>query len=237
MQFGIRADINPADVAGSLSGLQGIPIELALPYKLEDYLEHRGTMLAAIPEAVKAVGCVVQSVHAPQGPLTDWGIIDWGEETIRLAEALGASVAVFHPEASAMDRRLDRQVTALQHVKRLSRLSDQVIVGIEAFGNKKRILTPEEICEKGLDLVLDTSHLFPERSLEIVKEWNDRICLVHLSEGRDGGQHQPVKDYGYKILDALLEKGWRGPVTLEYMAEFREQAFVDRQLLEEKYGK
>jgi len=36
MRFSIRRDVSLTSYTGDLSGLEGIPIELALPYRLED---------------------------------------------------------------------------------------------------------------------------------------------------------------------------------------------------------
>lgn len=237
MKFAIRREVDVNDPAGSLADLSRIPIELALPYRLEDYLVHRKRLLGIVADIVDSEGIDVQSIHATQGHLTDSGFWDWGLQTVKFAEELSANVVVFHPEVFAQNVRLDKQILALQNIKRLQRETDTVQVGIEAFGNKKRVLTPEEICQKGLWLVLDTSHLFPERSLQIVEQWHKQICEVHLSEGNDKGQHQPVQGYGYQILDALKAKGWDGPVTLEYMFEYHGQMIEDRKRLEERYGK
>ena len=236
MRFAIRREVDPIDIAGSLAGLSGVPIELTLPYKIEDYRAHRKRLLGVVADIVEQEGILVQSIHATQGRLTDPCFWDWAFETVKYAEELSAKVVVFHPEVFAQNVRLDKQILALQNIKRLQRETDTVKVGIEAFGNKKRVLTPEEICQKGRWLVLDTSHLFPERSLQIVGQWHKQICEVHLSEGNDKGQHQPVQGYGYQILDALKAKGWDGPVTLEYMFEFHWQLLEDRARLEEKYG-
>jgi hypothetical protein len=44
MKFGIRCAVDFNNIKGRLSELQGVPIELALPYRVDDYLERRAKM-------------------------------------------------------------------------------------------------------------------------------------------------------------------------------------------------
>jgi sugar phosphate isomerase/epimerase len=237
MKFAIRHGVCIDDYKERLLEVKGVPIELALPYKLDDYLaQAEKGFLDALTIVIRQNGTVVHSVHAPQGHLTDPGFMSWATETVRFAEGVGASVVVFHPEQSAKDRRLDAQTLALQNLKRLRR-ETETTVAVETFGGPKRILSPEEIGEKGLPMVLDTSHLSSERTMEVIKRYHKTIALVHLSEPRDGKQHMPVVGFGFEVLDALKEVGWEGPVTLEYLPEFHDRLAGDRDALEGLYAR
>lgn len=236
MKFAIRQEVSLNDFPARLFQIGRMPVELALPYKLEDYLEQaQKGFLEALAASVKFCGTVVSSVHATQGHLTDPGFMTWALETVRFAEEVGAGVVVFHPEQSRKDRRLDFQVMALQNLKRLRR-ETEITVAVETFGGPKRILSPEEIGEKGLPMVLDTSHLFMERTLGVIRRYHKSIVLVHLSEPRDGRQHMPVEGFGFDVLDTLKAVGWEGPVTLEYLPEFHSELVPHVEVLERMYG-
>lgn len=241
MRFGIRREADLTNIEGSLTGeLRGIPIELALPYKTGDYMQCRH-LLPGLVEYMKTAGIVCNSVHATQGRLTSEDFMTWASDAVRLAEDLGAEVVVFHPENSKKEMKGNLQVIALQNIKRLQRETG-VKVAIETFGGPKRILTPEEIVANGLSMVLDTSHLFRERTLELIGKYHEGIASVHLSEERfderEGKSmpHMPVEKYGFEVLDRLKEKGWAGIVTLEYLPWHHHRLLPDREMLEEMYG-
>jgi len=221
MNFSIRHPINFVSPDFHLSGIGETPIELALPYKLEDYLQGR-RRLSEVAAYIKDGGVKVLTIHATQGHLTDGGFLDWGGEIMKFAEQLQARSVVFHPENSAKKRRLEVQVIALQNLKTLQRITD-VTVAIETFGGPRRVLTPEEIIFNGLPLILDTSHLEQNKTMYLIREHHGGIVGLHLSETRvdehpehqgETNQHQPVKDFGFKVLDALILKGWTGTVAL-----------------------
>lgn len=237
MKFGIRQECGLDNYEERLDKVRGVPIELALPYKLDEFLQQAGAgLLDRLTAFIKSNGNIVQSVHASQGHITDGQFTKWGLDTVRFAESVGASVVVFHPEDSRRDKRLDTQISAIQNIKRLQRETSSAVVAVESFGGSKRVLFPEEIVEKGLNLVLDTSHLFEERTLAIIEKSCKSIVAVHLSEARDGNQHMPVTDFGYKVMEALQAKNWSGVVTLEYLPDYHPQMAVDREMLETKYG-
>lgn len=240
MRFSIRRDVSFASYAPDLSGLDGIPIELALPYKLEDFLAGMDRLddLAAF---VLSHNIIVNSVHAPQGRLSDEAFMSWALPTVQFAERVGAHVVVFHPESTAKTNRINLQVIALANLKRLKREAS-VTVAIETFGNAKRVLTPEEVIERGLPLILDTSHLFVRRIFEVIEAYHSGIVGVHLSEMRyddEAGHdlpHLPVESYGIEVLEALRAKDWSGNVTLEYLPQFHDQLIPDRTTLEELFA-
>ena len=239
MKFGIRREVDFTKPDYQLSGLAGINIELALPYKMEMFLPVQGE-LPSLAAAVARAGCVVQSVHAPQGHLTDEGFHDWSLATAKFAESVGASHVVFHPEESRQDMRVNKQILAMRHIRQLQR-ETSVTVCIETFGSKKRIFRPEEICLEELPMCLDTSHLFVDRSMQLIEKYSTYISCVHLSEARldESGQmkqHMPVQGYGFEILDKLLALGWNGIVTLEYLFEYHNRLIPDMLMLQDRYG-
>jgi len=220
--------------------LDGVPIELALPYKLEDFLAGMDR-LDDLTAFVLSHNIIVNSVHAPQGRLSDEAFMSWARSTVQFAERVGAHVVVFHPESTAKTNRINLQVIALANLKRLKREAS-VTVAVETFGNAKRIITPEETIDFKLPMVLDTSHLFVPRIFQVIEAYHSRIVGVHLSEMRyddTAGHdlpHLPVESYGIEVLEALGAKDWSGNVTLEYLPQFHDQLIPDRAVLEELFA-
>ena len=240
MRFSIRRGVNLQDFKESLADLDGIPIELALPHKLDEFLadmDHLDDLAAYVQDA----GILVGSVHAPQGRLADEDFMRWAVPTIRFVEKTGAPVAVFHPESVPKLLKPSAQAIALRNVKRLQR-ETAVTVAIETFGSAKRVLTPEEVIERGLPLILDTSHLLVRRIFQVIETYHSGIVGVHLSEMRHDDAaghdlpHMPVASYGIEVLQALRARGWDGNVTLEYLPQYHDRLIPDRQALEELFG-
>lgn len=242
MQFGIRRAVDLQRIPVSLAGLGDIIIECALPYKLDEFLEQQD-QLPALESYIQENDIRVGTVHAPQGHLTEAFFFSWALKTMRFAESVGASCVVFHPENCKLDRKSNIQLTALQNIRRLQR-ETSVTVAIETFGGPKRVLTPEDILSKKLPMVLDTSHLFPERSLDLIRTYAHNIAGVHLSESRldehpehrgEKNQHQPVKEFAFHVLDELVMKKWQGTVTLEYMPWWHHRLVDDCRMLQKRY--
>ncbi|OPY05865.1 MAG: hypothetical protein A4E61_00149 [Syntrophorhabdus sp. PtaB.Bin184] len=238
MKFSIRRDVSLTSYAHDLSGLEGTPIELALPYKLEDFLAGMAH-LDDVAAYVRSAGIIVNSLHAAQGRLSDESFLSWALPTVQFAEMVEANVAVFHPESVPKLSKPSAQSIALRNVKRLQR-ETPTVVAMETFGNAKRVLTPEEIIEFKLPLVLDTSHLFVERIFQVIEAYSQGIVVLHLSELRGEGKeslpHLPVESYGIEVLQALKARNWDGNVTLEYLPQFHDRLIPDRQALEEIFG-
>ncbi len=234
MNFAIRQEVSFDKPDFQLSGLSGINIELALPYKLEMFLPVQ-ELLPSCAAFTRDSGVVVQSVHAPQGRLTDPDFHSWALAATKFAESVAAKYIVFHPEEARQDMRVNRQILAMRHIRRLQR-ETSVTVCIESFGSKKRIFRPEEICDEGLQLCLDTSHLFVDRTMQLIDKCLENIAYLHLSEARDGNQHMPVQGIGFEILDKLQDKGWNGLVVLEYLFEYHDRLIPDMVMLTERYG-
>ena len=91
--------------------------------------------------------------------------------------------------------------------------------------------------------VLDTSHVFENRTLDLIEQYHGIIAAVHLSEMREDSEtgevrpHMPVEGFGFDVLNLLQKKGWQGTVTLEYLPEFHGQLLPDRRALEELFPK
>ena len=195
--------------------------------------------LDALAAYINEKGVIVNTVHATQGRLRDGRFMSWALPTMKFAEKIGAAAVVFHPESV---RKLDKpnlQVVALNNFKALQRLTSAT-VAVETFGNAKRIITPEEMIESDLPMVLDTSHLFQQRIFTVIEQYSRGIVAVHLSELRGEGKeslpHLPVETYGFTVLQRLKEKGWNGTVTLEYLPDYHDRLIPDRARLEEMYG-
>lgn len=234
MKFGIRREVDFSKSDFQLSGLAGINIELALPYKMEMFLPVQ-ELLPSCAAFTRDSGVVVRSVHAPQGRLTDPDFHSWALATTKFAESVGAEHIVFHPEESRLDARVNKQIIAMRNIRQLQR-ETSVIVAIETFGSKKRIFRPEEIGDEELPMCLDTSHLFIDRIYQLIEKYTPHISCIHLSEARDDKQHQPVETYGFDILNRLKDKGWHGTVTLEYLFEHHERLIPDMLMLQERFG-
>jgi sugar phosphate isomerase/epimerase len=207
------------------------PVELALPHRMDDYLVIE-PYLDEIADRIEEIRVRCVSVHAPQGRL-DERLDAWGERTVRFAEELGAGIVVFHPHRVPQLARLGEQPQVVRQLRGLQR-GTPVTVTVEAFGSKRIVLYPEECCQMGMPLTLDTSHLFHVRSLQIIAQYARNIAHVHLSEARDGGVHLPVRHSGFEILEHLRRHHWDGAVCLEYLWEYHDEALQDCRLLQER---
>jgi sugar phosphate isomerase/epimerase len=239
MCFAIRREVGFQTYQQDLKGIVGIPIELALPYKLDEFLRGSGN-LGALAAFVKGAGIICPSVHAPQGRITDDNFLSWARDVVLFAEAVGARSLVYHPESVRKDARTDLQLLAVRHIRQLQR-ETAVRIGIETFGNAKRVLSPEDVGERGLWMVLDTSHVFENRTRELIERYHGTIASIHLSEMREDSEtgevrpHMPVEGFGFEVLHLLQEKGWQGTVTLEYLPDCHNQLLPDRRALEELF--
>jgi sugar phosphate isomerase/epimerase len=126
---------------------------------------------------------------------------------------------------------------AVRNIRQLQR-DTAVRIAVETFGGPKRVLTPEEVGEREIWMVLDTSHLFEDRIFALIERYHGTIAGVHLSEMRkdkttgEMRPHMPVEGYGIDVLERLRAKGWQGTVTLEYLPDYHGRLLPDRQALE-----
>jgi hypothetical protein len=242
MRFCIRQQITYANSDGRLRKLQGVPIELALPPELDEFLKGK-ERLADVAAQVKAYKVPVYSVHAPDGHLADGTFLDWAGRVVQIAESVGAGIMVLHPEPVPSGRVGDQQAV-LENIRHLQDRT-KVTIAMETFWDTARALTPDAIMEHQIPMVLDTSRLPKSEITWAIEAYHTNIVNIHLSAvTHDRGlkgiarQHQPVDRDGFcmDILDRLQELGWYNVVTLEYMPWLHSKVLEDRKLLERIYG-
>jgi sugar phosphate isomerase/epimerase len=237
--FAVRQDVDLDDIPGSLPPTQTVPLELALPWRVDEFLSTMDR-LSGLKNHIQTSGLSVVTVHAPQGRLTDDMFRSWALPTMAFAESVGARVVTFHPENCAKLEKPNLQRIAVANIKQLQRQFDPR-VSIESFGNPKRVMSPEDIVGLGLPLTLDVSHLESARTLSIIGAHWRQIRVVHLSEygwheGHEKNRtHTPAGKTCEEVLRILKAKGWQGVITLEYLEEFRSVMFADRERLEKDW--
>jgi len=240
MKFCIRRSVHFDDFNRWFSGLEGVPLELALPHDMQEFWSVAGRF-GELAAYVRDNGFLVSSVRAPHGRLSGNAFMAWAPQVTRFAERTGARLVVYHPEGNIARTRKPRfQATALGNIKALQGRTP-VTVAIETFGKKSRIFTPSEIMEHCLLMVLDTGHVDEEDSFELIEQYSGSIIAVHLSEnsinptsGRKAMNHLPAESYGIEVLKALQARGWNGTVTLEYLPDYNDGLF--QRALRKKFG-
>jgi sugar phosphate isomerase/epimerase len=241
MRFCIRRGIDFANSRKQLEQVRGIPIELALPPSLDTLLrdQHR---LADVAGQIREFDIPVRSVHAPHGELGHGSFRNWAGKIIQFAEDLGADMLVFHPEERPEGTRKDEQSSALLNIKYLQDRTG-VMIAVETLWDKERVLTPDEIMEHRLPMVLDTSYIPKTEVTWIIESYRTHLVNIHLSAVTPGGgrttgrQFRPIDNdpFCMDLLDRLHELGWDGVVTLEYLPWLSAKAIEDRKLLEQIY--
>ena len=242
MRFCIRKGIDFENSRKQLEQVRGIPVELALPCSLETLLrdQHR---LADVEKQVRELDIPVRSVHAPNGELAHGSFRDWAGMIIQFAEALGSEMLVFHPEERLDGTRQDEQSSALMNMKYLQERTE-VMIAVETLWDTDRVLTPDEIMEHRLPMVLDTSYIPKPEVTWIIESYRTHLVNLHLSavtpgsERTEGHQFRPIDNdpFCMDVLDRLHELDWDGVVTLEYLPWLSGKAIEDRKLLERIYG-
>ena len=210
MQFSVRREAHFETYAQDLSGLAHVPIELALPYKLDEYLQGAAELPGLAAFIHRGASAAPRSTP-PRGasPTT---VLSHGRARRYGLPSPSARSIVFHPENVRKDERTNLQLLALRNIQQLQRATN-VRVAVETFGSRKRVLLPEELGESGLWMVLDTSHVFQERALDLIRRYHAIIAGVHLSEMREDeatGEvrpHMPVEGFGFEVLRLLAGEG------------------------------
>jgi sugar phosphate isomerase/epimerase len=243
MYFCIRRQIEYTNSDERLSKLQGVPIELALPQDLDAFLKDKAR-IPDIERQVRDYQVPVYSVNAPDGHLADGRFIDWAGKAVQFAEAVGAGIAVFHPEAAGPDSGDLDHLSVVENIKHLQERT-QVVIAVETLWNSKRVLTPDQIMKESLPMVLDTSNLPKPEITWVIESYHTHIVNLHLSAvTRDRElkgivkKFQPVErdNFCLDLLDRLQELEWHGVVTLEYMPWLHAKVLEDRKLLDRIYG-
>lgn len=173
----------------------------------------------------------VTAIHAPTLLLTQrvWGTDPWAklEKAGEVAAALGAKVVVVHPPF-----RWQRNYAAAftDGIRRLE-VATGLIYAVENMypwrgpgGGEVRAYAPSWDCAL-LDcdhLTLDLSHaaISRQRSVELVRDWGERLAHVHLTDGTDGpsDQHLLPGDGDQDpaaVVAELVRSGFRGQVVAE----------------------
>jgi len=240
MRFCIRREIGLENCKERLQRVGNIPIELALPPRLEDFLQSRDRLID-IKRHIDAFSIPVLSVHAPHGHLVDESFRNWAMGVIGFAESLGSEIVVFHPEKQKKELRRNEQAAALLNIK-YAQDRTKVAIAVETFWGEDRVLTPDEIMENHLPMVLDTSLVPKPEIIWIIESYRTHLVNIHLSAvmgewGRAAHHFRPVENDAFclDLLDRLYELGWKGVVPLEYLPWLSEKSKEDRQLLERIY--
>jgi sugar phosphate isomerase/epimerase len=244
MRFCVRHSIDFANSSGRLSKAQGVPIELAFPQELDEFLKGKDR-LTDVARQVKEHQVPVYSVHAPEGPLADAAFLEWAGEVVQFGEAVGAGIVVLQPEAADAGTAGKDFQMVLENIRSLQARS-RLTLAVETLRDRPRVLSPDEIMQHQLPLVLDTSQLPKSEITWVVETYHSHVVNLHLSavirdkefEGIER-KHQPIDRDGFclDVLDRLQELGWNGVVTLEYMPWLFAKVVEDRMLLERIYGR
>lgn len=243
MRFCVRQPITFSTSNERLRKVSGIPIELAFPQDLDEFLAGKDH-LQDVVQQVKEHGVPVLSVHAPDGHLADDLFGDWAGRVVQTAEALKAPIVVLHPEPEPHGFTEPDHKAVIDNIQHLQDRT-KVTIAMETFWDMPRILMPDEIMKNQIPMVLDTSRMPKSEITWVIESYHTHIVNLHLSSvTRDTGvkgiarQHQPIDRDGFcmDLLDRLQELEWQGLVTLEYMPWLHAKVLEDRKLLERIYG-
>jgi len=204
-------------------------VELALPHLTSDFARV-ADRIPDIRDTVKAAGIEVLSVHAPQGDLAAEDYRTWAEPTLWLAKQLGAKSVTLHPP-NARKQRTIHQATFMRHLRELQQKS-RIVIAVETFLGKRRVLHPNEVVGLNIPMVLDTSHIHDqEYILTLLREYCQNIPTVHLSSWNEKEQHLPIDRFCLRVVRLLARSSWCGSIILEYLPWHRYRVKDDLLLL------
>ncbi len=230
MKFSISKSLHFDDLSQWLSGLEKIPLELALPYDMQEFLSIVGR-LDELKEYVRDKNIVVNSVHAPHARLSANAFPSWALPVMRFSFRVSARFCVFHPENHvAKARKPDFQAIALSYIKSVQ-TKISVPMAIETLRSNSRLFTPAEIVQHDLPMALNTSHITEQLAIKLIEQYSGNIVDVRLSENGTSSE-----GFGISILEALKVRKWDGSVTLEYLPENQDRLMPDRERLESMFG-
>jgi sugar phosphate isomerase/epimerase len=187
------------------------------------------------------------SVHMAHVRLTESEIfMETLEKTVWIAEALGSPLIIVHPSRGQPPNEgfFTKSVDPL-----LERAG--VLLCWETFSSRRRFLSGIEgiaaFCEgrRWHAACYDTSHLLKpqEEVIADIKLYSQSIKCFHLSNwARDRGelgQHLPLRHPGGEldfggVLSAILESGFSGAITLEYLKEYHQHLLEDARWVKEQ---
>jgi hypothetical protein len=240
MKFSIRRNVHFDDFSKWLSGLEKVPIELALPHDMQEFWSIVGR-LDELKDYVRQNNILINSVHAPHGRLSATPFLSWALPVMRFSFRINARFCVFHPENHvAKTRKPDFQANALSYIK-IIQAKTPVPIAIEMFTSNSRLFTPGELVQYNLPMVLNTSHisnLTQQQAIKLIEQYSGHIVDIHLSDpGFEKTLHGlPVEGFGISVLEALKARNWNGSVTLQYQPENQDRLIPDRELLESRFG-
>lgn len=149
--------------------------------------------------------------------INDNDFLEWGQQTIKIAEALGAKTITVHPNRISKKNKAILQEIASINLRQLQHKTP-VSIAIETFTGHERIFTPDEIIQAKLPMTLDTSHIHDDDMImRIIQEYWQHIPVVHLSARNSENQHLPIDTFCIKIVRELVAIGWAGTIVLEYL--------------------
>ena len=202
------------NIAERLNGVD-FPIELALPYRY-DWWQEAVVQFDEMMVALESANVNVCSVHATQANISDERFLNWGWQTIEIAERLGAKTITVHPNRSRKSRE-NLQEEARIFIRRLQRETN-VPLSVETFSGKDRIFRPDEIISARLPMTLDTAHIHDnDRIMEIIDSYWRNIPVVHLSARDQHSQHLPIDIFCIQVIEKLVKLEWSGDIALEYL--------------------
>lgn len=237
MKFSIRRTVHFDDFSHWLSGLENIPIELALPHDMQEFWSIVGR-LDELKQYVRDNKIAVNSVHAPHGRLSANPFLSWALPVVRFSFRINAQFVVFHPENHvAKTRKPDFQTTALSYIKTVQ-TKTPVPIAIETFTSNSRLFTPGELIDYNLPMVLDTSNVTEQYAIELIGQYSDKIMSVRLSENGIDREFEKASQEGsgISLLEALKNRDWNGSVTLEYLPENFDRLMPDWERLQSMFG-
>jgi len=229
MDLGARASFDRLEELESHFEGVDFPVELALPYRVGDFLAVRDRM-DEVRDFVQGKKIQVLSVHAAQGNLVADDCDRWAEPAMRLADELGARSVTFPPN-QVKTGRIGAQDVVRKHLAALQRKAT-ALAAVETFGGRRRVFRPEEIVTAGLPMILDTAHLHhDEQILSLIRRYHRNIPAVHLSARGTGEHHLPIDAFCLQVVDLLSGLGWNGGIVLEYLPWHHYRVKDDLELL------
>jgi len=216
MRIGARAGFDRMEELEPHFAGVDFPIELAVPYRVGDFLQVAGRM-EEVRDFVRRKGIEVLSLHAAQGNLVKTDHLSWAQPALWLADQLGARSVTFHPSRVGSSGRAQAQEVFVARVSELQR-GTNARIAVETFGGKDRVLSPRDIVRTGLPMILDTAHIHSDDEiLSLIADYHQNIPAIHLSARGGNEHHLPVDAFCLKVVERLMDTGWSGSLVLEYL--------------------
>jgi sugar phosphate isomerase/epimerase len=229
MKLGIRASFDRLDELEHRFKGVDFPVELALPYRVGDFLSVVDRM-EEIKTFIVTLQLEVLSIHATQGDLAADDYERWAKPAMELADAVKAKSVTFHPGKSRKNR-LGSQARVKKHLADIQK-RHRALASVETFGGRDRVLRPNEIVAAGLPMVLDTAHLRDDGYIfSLVQSYHEKISSVHLSARGKHEHHLPIDGFCLEVVSLLDDLGWNGSLILEYLPWHHYRMKEDLELL------